>query len=89
MKHAEPRPYADPEAAARQLVQLAASIEPAQDGRIYIEKMNAPFLFTLMGRGSEFRAGLELAAKKGWLTFHESGTYVKLLPPGEDLLASQ
>lgn len=61
MKHAESRPFADPEAAARQLVQLAASIEPVQDGRIHIEKLNAPFLFTLKGRGSEFGAGLAYA----------------------------
>ena len=83
-KLASERPYADPEAAARQLVQLAAGIEPAQDGRIYIEKLSAPFLFTLKGSGSEFRAGLRYAVKKGWLDLHESGTHVKLLTP--DLL---
>ncbi|MFB6451189.1 hypothetical protein [Bradyrhizobium tunisiense] len=87
MKHAEPRPYADPEAAARQLVQLAASVAPVQEGRIHIEKINAAFLFTLKGRGSEFGAGLAYAVDKGWLDVHESGTYVKLLTPGEDLLA--
>ncbi|WLB43000.1 hypothetical protein QIH93_20860 [Bradyrhizobium ottawaense] len=79
MKHTEPRPFADPEAAARQLVQLATSIEPVQDGRIHIEKINAPFLFTLKGRGSEFGAGLRYAIEKGWLELHESGTYVRLL----------
>ena len=57
MKHVEPRPYADSEAAARQLVQLAASIEPVQDGRIHIEKINAPFLFTLKGHAIEGDAG--------------------------------
>lgn len=41
---------------------------------------------TLKGRGSEFRPGLEFAAKKGWLMVHESGTYVRLMPPGEHLL---
>ncbi|MBR0741231.1 hypothetical protein JQ581_30300 [Bradyrhizobium liaoningense] len=89
MKHTEPRPYAAPEAAARQIVQLCASTQPVQDGRIYIEKINAPFLFTLKGRGSEFGAGIAFAVEKGWLMVHESGTYVKLLPPGEDLLAQQ
>lgn len=33
-KFAVPRPCADPDAAARRLVQLAASIEPVQDDRI-------------------------------------------------------
>ncbi|SPP93222.1 protein of unknown function [Bradyrhizobium vignae] len=46
-KFAAPRPCADPDAAARQLVQLAAGIESVQDGRIHIEKINAPFLYTL------------------------------------------
>ena len=49
MKHAEKRPYADPEAAARKLVVLATSVEPFQDGRIYIERINAPFMFELKG----------------------------------------
>lgn len=82
MKHAEPRPYADPETAARKLVELAANIEPVQDGRIPIERINAPFLFTLKGKGSEFGAGLRYAVDRGWLVLHESGTYVKLLKPG-------
>jgi hypothetical protein len=89
MKHVEARPYADPEAAARKLVELAAGIPPVQDGRIHIEKINAPFLFTLKGKGSEFGAGLRYAIEKGWLELHESGTYVRLLTPGEDLLLSQ
>ena len=87
MKLTEPRPYADPEATARQLVQLTASIEPVQNGRIHIEKINAPFLFTLGGKGSEFGAGIRYAIEKGWLELHESGTYVRLLTPGEDMLA--
>ena len=84
-KHVEARPYADPEAAARKLIQLAASIEPVQDGRILIEKINAPFLFSLGGKGSEFGAGIRHAVEKGWLDLHESGTYVRLLTPGESL----
>ncbi|MET4519580.1 hypothetical protein [Bradyrhizobium sp. I1.7.5] len=58
-----------------------------QDGRIYIERINAPFLFKLKGSGSEFGAGLKYAIERGWLSKHESGTYVKLMPTGEDLLS--
>ncbi|WP_426423751.1 hypothetical protein [Bradyrhizobium genosp. A] len=36
VKYAEGRLYAGPEAAARKLVELAASIEPIQDGRIFV-----------------------------------------------------
>jgi hypothetical protein len=49
MKFVEPRPFADPEAAARKLVELANAFEPVQDGRIYIEKINEPFLYQLRG----------------------------------------
>jgi hypothetical protein len=87
MKHAEVRPYSDPATAARKLVELAASIEAVQDGRIHIEKINYPFLYTLKARGAEFGAGIRCAAEKGWLELHESGTYVRLLTPGRDLLA--
>ncbi|OSJ36820.1 MULTISPECIES: hypothetical protein [Bradyrhizobium] len=87
MKHTEERPYADPEAAARKLIELAASAEAVQDGRIYIERINAPFMIELKGSGSEFGAGLKHAIERGWLSKHESGTYVKLMPPGEDLLS--
>ncbi len=79
MKRAEDRPYADPEAAARKLVELAASVEAVQDGRIYIERINAPFMFELKGSGTEFGAGLKHAVERGWLQMHESGTYVRLI----------
>jgi hypothetical protein len=37
MKVVEPRPYSDPESAARKLMEIANSVEPVQDGRIYIQ----------------------------------------------------
>jgi hypothetical protein len=43
MKFATDRPYGDPEKAARRIV--ASTVEPAQDGRIYVEVINGPFLF--------------------------------------------
>ncbi|RXG96376.1 hypothetical protein [Bradyrhizobium zhanjiangense] len=77
------RPFTNPEAAARKLVELAATIEPVQDGRIHIEKINAPFLYTLKASGREFGAGIKCAVDRGWLELHESGTYVRLLSRGE------
>ena len=38
------RPLADPDAAARKIVEIANDVEAVQDGRIYIERVNAPFL---------------------------------------------
>jgi hypothetical protein len=75
MKLTTERPFADPEAAARKLVEIASGIEPVQDGRIHIEKINAPFLYS----GEEFGAGIKHAIERGWLELHESGTYVRLL----------
>jgi len=87
MKLTNDRPYAEPEAAARKLMELAKSIAPAQDGRIYIERINAPFLFTLKATGPEFGAGIQHAIDQGWLELHESGTYVRILGPGDALAA--
>jgi hypothetical protein len=42
VKLEDDRPYADPEAAARKLVEIANSVEAVQDGRIYIELINYP-----------------------------------------------
>ena len=45
MKYATTRPYADPEKAARRIVEIANAVEPFQ-GRIHIEKVNEPFLYS-------------------------------------------
>ena len=37
MKFVKPHPFADPDAAARKLVEIANDVEAVQDGRIYIE----------------------------------------------------
>ena len=87
MKYATDREYADPEKAARKLLEIASTIEPVQDGRIYIELLNAPFLFKEGGTPAEYKAGLELAIARGWLWKHVSGTYVKFTQAGADLFA--
>jgi hypothetical protein len=53
MKFVAPRAFADPEAAARELVELANAFEPVQDGGIYIEKINGPFPFEHKGTPAE------------------------------------
>ena len=82
MKFVEKSRFADPDAAARTLMELANAFEPVQDGRIYIEKINGPFLFELKGSPAEYRAGLDLCIARGWLVMHESGTYVRLTEAG-------
>jgi hypothetical protein len=87
MKFSTDRPYADPEAAARKLVEIANTVEAPQEGRIHIEKINGPFLFEFGGTPQEYGAGLKLAIERGWLWKHESGTYVKFTQAGAELFA--
>jgi hypothetical protein len=87
MKFATDRPYATPPAAAHKLLEIANSIEPIREGRIYIELLNWPFLSEFKGSPAEYKAGLDLAIERGWLVMHESGTYVKFTGTGADLFA--
>ena len=57
-------PFADPDVAARKIVEIANGVEAVQDGRIYIERVNAPFL-AAGGSGDDFRAGIERAIALG------------------------
>jgi hypothetical protein len=87
MKFVDKRPYANPEAAARRLMEHARAFEPVQDGRIYIEKINGPFLFEDRATPAQYKAGLRFAIERGWLLLHESGTFVRLTQAGADLFA--
>lgn len=87
MKFVEKSPYADPEAAARKLIEIANSVEAVQDGRIFIELLNGPFIFEFKGTPAEYGAGLDLAIAKGWLMLDRSGTYVKFTQAGAELFA--
>jgi hypothetical protein len=53
-------------------VSAPATQQAVQDGRIHIEKINAPFLSR-----EHVNAGRIQAIERGWLVLHESGTYVK------------
>jgi hypothetical protein len=87
VKYADPRQFADPDAAARKLLELAHDVEPVQGDRIHIEKINGPMLSAHKATPAEYRAGLELAIARGWLVLHESGTYVRFTQDGKDLFA--
>jgi hypothetical protein len=87
MKLTTGRPYADPEVTARKLIEIANSVEAVQNGRIYIELINAPMLFEHKATPAEYKAGLDLAITRGWLEIHESGTYVKFTQQGAELFA--
>ena len=86
MKFAADRAFADPDKAARKLVELANAAEADRDQRIAIELINLPFLRT-GGSVDEYRAGIERAIENGWLVRHESGVYVKFTEAGAGLFA--
>ena len=85
MKFVSPKHFTDPDA-ARKLVQIANACEAVQDGRIYIELINGPFLKE-GGTPDQYRAALARAVTLGWLSLHESGTFVKFTPAGAELFA--
>ena len=87
MKLTDSRPYSDPEAAARRLMEHAQAFEPVQEGRIYIEVINGALLYGDKATPAEYSAGLKLAVERGWLTLHESGTFVQFTPAGALLFA--
>jgi hypothetical protein len=87
MKFIRPRPFTNPDTAARKLGEIANDVEAVMDGRIYIERINAPF-FAAGGSGEDFRAGIARTIAQGWLWRHESSTYVKLTEAGAALFAS-
>ena len=89
MKLTANRLISDPETAARRLLEHARAFEPIQDGRIYIEKLNGPFLYVDRGSPAEYSAGLKLAIERGWLELHDSGTFVKFTSAGADLFAKR
>jgi hypothetical protein len=86
MKFVAARPFADPDAAARKLAEVANAAEAVQDGRIHIELINDAFL-NAGGTPAEYRAGIERAISKGWLWRHDSGVYMKFTPAGAELFA--
>jgi hypothetical protein len=86
MKFVEPSRFTDPDAAARKLVETANAVEAVQDGRVYVELVNGPFLKE-GGTPDQYRAALARAITLGWLWLHESGTYVKFTPAGAEMFA--
>jgi len=45
MNFATDRPYANPETAARKILEIANATPAPQEGRIHIEKINGPMLY--------------------------------------------
>jgi len=79
LKFTNGRPYADPDKAARRIMEIANTIEPAQ-GKLYIELINYPMLF-------KDNASPADAWLRGLADVARGGTFVKFTPAGADLFA--
>ena len=79
MKFTADRPFADPEKAARKLLEIANSVEVVQDGRIYIELINGPFLFREKGTPEE---GWSRSGDRAWLAGAARERNVRQVHPG-------
>jgi hypothetical protein len=86
MKFVEPSTFADPDIAARKLAEIANVVEVVHDGRIYVELVNSAFLGA-GGTPDQYRAALAHAITLGWLSRHESGTYMRFTPAGAEVFA--
>jgi hypothetical protein len=87
MKFSSERPFADPEKAARKLLEIANVTEAVQGGRIHLQPVNRQFVYTEGASPAEYLAGLTFAIEHGWLWQHPSKTYVKFTQTGAELFA--
>jgi hypothetical protein len=60
-----PRAYADPEAAARKIMEIANGLGDVWDGRLFVEKLNWAMLHDFGASPAEWRAGIDRAVESG------------------------
>ena len=65
--------------------EIANNVEGVQVGRIDIELINGPFLLREKDTPDQYKAGRELAVRRGWLVLHESSTFVRFTQGGAEL----
>lgn len=85
-KMKEDLPWSDPEKAARRLMKYAQEFKPIQDGRIYVEILNFPFLDKDKATPAQYSVGMAFAKDHGWLEpLHESGTFTRITEAGKQV----
>ena len=84
MKHISDRPFNDPEAAARKLVDLVrASITTSGLSHAYTGAVNLAFI-RAGGTGGDYVAGRQYATAEKWFEIDRSGTRMVLLADGAE-----
>jgi hypothetical protein len=78
------RPFADPEAAARELLRIYRMKLADGATHTYPGVTNSHFIYESGGSVAEYGAGRDFGFQQKWFRFDDSGTRVFLLPNGED-----
>jgi hypothetical protein len=86
MKFKENGPFANPDVAQQELLELANANEPDHAGRLPVAAINKQFL-AAGGTAEEYVAAVKSAAAHGWITMHPSGAYLSFTREGADLFA--
>jgi hypothetical protein len=85
MKFKENHPFAYPEVAEQELLELANAIEADHAGRLSVAVVNKQFM-AAGGTAEEYAGAVKAAVAHGWLT-HPSGGYLSFTQAGTDLFA--
>ena len=86
MKFKENQPFANPEVAEQELLELANAMETDHAGRLSVAVINKQFR-DAGGSYEEYRAAVKAAIAHGWITMHPSGGYLSFTQAGADLFA--
>jgi hypothetical protein len=86
MKFKEERPFASVDAAVKNLLEIANSLEADHAGRLQIEAINAQFV-SAGGSYDEYSTAVKTAVDRGYVTMHPSGAYLSFTQAGADLFA--
>jgi hypothetical protein len=83
MKYITDRPFAEPEAAARKLLEIVRAKEIAVGQYTYTGVTNSAFV-AAGGSVEEYSAGRKYATAQRWFEIDSSGTRIILLQAGAD-----
>jgi hypothetical protein len=81
-KFVKDRPYAQPEAAAARLLEIAKTLR-IDEGRRSIGEWNGTFLRDGTGSVAEYTAGRDKLIADGVIQLHECGGFIMWKSPGE------
>jgi hypothetical protein len=86
MKFKENRPYADVDAAAKKLLEIANGLEADHAARLHVGAINRQFL-DAGGSVAEYTAAVKAAIDRGYIAMHPSGAYMTFTQAGAELFA--